>query len=113
MIYSIQSFLLLLATAIYLSSLEKVNAFTFGRTKFLNHALKPKTITPITITTSKYWLSLKNKNKNNIQLSSTHLHMSTQAEIDAENEQIMTEWLDDMIYSGDMVRIFIFKFSFL
>lgn len=102
MIYSIQSFLLLLATAIYLSSLEKVNAFTFGRTKFLNHALKPKTITPITITTSKYWLSLKNKNKNNIQLSSTHLHMSTQAEIDAENEQIMTEWLDDMIYSGDM-----------
>ena len=56
---------------------------------------------------------MTSKYKNNIQLSSTHLHMSTQAEIDAENEQIMTEWLDDMIYSGDMVRIFIFKFSSL
>ena len=90
MIYSLNHFLIILATAVYLISLENVNAFTFGRPKFLPLGVKSSSLhhvntgyKPVTFPTS--------------------LSMSTQAEVDAENELIMTEWLDDMIYSGDMV----------
>ena len=90
MIYSLNHFLIILATAVYLISLENVNAFTFGRPKFLPLGVKS--------------LSLYHVNTGYKPVTfPTSLSMSTQAEVDAENEQIMTEWLDDMIYSGDMV----------
>ena len=88
MIYNLHRYLLILATAVYIFSLEEVNAFTFHRPRFLAPSLKP---------------TLPHACKRFQINRHTTLHMSTQAEIDAENEQIMTEWLDDMIYSGDMV----------
>ena len=82
-----QLFLILMIT-VYLLSLKKVDGFTLSKIKFINHG--------------KF---IRNHYKINHQ-------MSTQAEIDAENEIIMTEWLDNMIYSGDMVTFHFFFFFF-